>query len=75
MADTFSLWDEMKTYARQYAASDRPLPVDAECELWLEQIVARSLHGMTLQREVFDFYAGELCAMIRDFRDETRQTA
>jgi hypothetical protein len=75
MADSFSLWDEIKAYARQYAVSNRPLPMDAECELWLERMVGGSLRGEPLGREVFDFYARELCAMIRDFRDGMQQSA
>ena len=69
MADTFSLWDEMKAYARAYAVADRPIPVDADCELWLEGILAKKLPQQNdMRREAREFYARELCAMIRDFR-------
>ena len=70
MADTFSLWDEIKAYAKRYAESDRPLPWDHECEQWLEEIVARTLRGQGIGRDAFEFYARELCAMIRDFRED-----
>lgn len=64
------LWTEIKAYAKRYAESDRRLPLDAECELWLEAIISSRVDSAQTRREAFDFYAGELCAMIREFRDE-----
>lgn len=70
MGDTFSLWDEIKAYAREYAASGRPVPCDGEYEAWLRAHVARNLSGNPERAEAFAFYAQELEAMVRDFREE-----
>ncbi len=67
---TFTLWDEMKTYAKTYAASDRPLPVDAECERLLQEMIGRNLPEVHFRDKAFEFYAGELCKMINDRREE-----
>jgi hypothetical protein len=63
---TFDIWDEIKQYADEYAESDRPLPLDEECEEWLRALLRRK--GTALPADAFDFYAAELCAMIEDRR-------
>jgi hypothetical protein len=73
MPDMFALWTEIKAYAKRYAESDRPLPLDAQCEMWLEAIIRSRLVEERLRSEAFEFYAAELCAMIRDFREERIQ--
>lgn len=64
MPDTFWLWDELKAYARDYAATDRSLPIDVECEIWLERLLVERLPQTNLNGEVRRFYTQELCAMI-----------
>jgi hypothetical protein len=70
---TFSIWDEIKHYAEQYAESDRPLPLDEDCEQWLRALLRRT--GTTLREDAFDFYAAELCAMIEDRRAKRSQAS
>ena len=65
---TFNIWNEIKQYADEYAASDRPLPLDEECEEWLRALLRRC--GTVLTDDAFDFYAAELCRMIEDRRAE-----
>jgi hypothetical protein len=74
MPDTFALWNEIKAYAKRYAESNRPLPLDSECEIWLGAIIAARLPDARLRKEAFEFYSVELCAMIADFRSESVQT-
>lgn len=69
MADTFTLWAEIKSYARDYAASDRPLPWDKECQLWLKAHVFRGLNGDPGRHEAFEFYAQEIKNLIRSIRE------
>lgn len=65
---TFNIWDELKRYAEQYAKSERPLPLDEECDEWLRALLRRS--DTALPADAFDFYSAELCAMIEDRRNE-----
>ena len=67
------VWEELKRYSFEYARSDRPLPIDAECEEWLQAILNR--HDIRVTTEAFDFYTSELCAMIEDHRNQREQTA
>ena len=68
MNSTFALWDEMKAYAKTYAASDRPRPFDAECERLLQEMIGRNLPETHLRVKAFEFYAIEMCRMIADLR-------
>jgi len=61
-----TLWNDLKTHAAQYAASDRPLPVDEECERWLLDALAS--HGLHASERTIEFYSSELCALIEDYR-------
>lgn len=70
---TFVVWDELKRYAFEYAESDRPLPIDKDCEDSLQAILDR--HDVRVTAEAFDFYTGELCAMIEDHRHKRERTA
>ena len=67
---SFTVWQELKAYAKTYADSDRHLPVDGECEHWLQQIIQQNVDQVRLRDDVFAFYAAELCAMITDYRRE-----
>ncbi|MFN2449696.1 MAG: hypothetical protein ABR508_07880 [Candidatus Baltobacteraceae bacterium] len=69
---TFSLWRELKRFAKTYAASTRPLPSQAECRDWLEEVVDRKLVGERISEEAFRFYSGELAAMIAALRHEPK---
>lgn len=65
---TFTLWDEMKAYAKTYAASDRPMPFDAECQRLLQEMIGRNLPDVHFRHKAFEFYAVEMCRMISDLR-------
>ena len=67
---SFTIWQELKAYAQTYADSDRPLPIDSECERWLRQIIQQNVDQVRLRDDAFAFYAAELCAMITDLRRE-----
>lgn len=70
MGTTFSLWAEVKAYAKGYAESDRPLPCDEPCRKWLREIIDRHLLYDRQRHEAFDFYASELDEMIAGHRRE-----
>jgi hypothetical protein len=66
------LWEDMKAYAADYASSDRPLPVDEECEMWVRGTLRRS--GIdSLKPDALEFYVSELCEMIRKQRAAREQ--
>ena len=69
---TFTLWDEMKAYAKTYAASDRPMPVDADCERLLQEMIVKNVPDAHFRDKAFEFYAVEMCRMISDLRDYQR---
>ncbi len=62
------LWSDLKAYAAEYARSERPPPIDEECENWLREALRR--HNLTLPSDAFEFYSNELCALIEDYRRE-----
>lgn len=71
MRKTFSLWDEVKTFAKDYACADRPLPLDAEALRWLRRVITLKLDGeRSNKKELFEFYRRELSAMIRTEREK-----
>ena len=59
----------MKVYAKTYAASDRPMPVDAECERLLQEMILKNLPDPHLRDKAFEFYAVEMCRMISGLRE------
>lgn len=67
---TFNIWDEIKQYAETYAKSGRPLPLDDECDKWLCALLQRN--DATIPDDAFDFYSGELCALIEQRRAALR---
>ena len=67
-AITFQLWDEIKEHARTCAAGNSPLPSDLECDGWLRDLLKN--HACELPEPVFDFYAGELCALMAGYRGD-----
>jgi len=68
VSGTFTLWEELKAYAKSYADSDRPLPVDGQCEQWLRALLDRHIDARYAAGEAFDFYSAELHAMVEDYR-------
>lgn len=60
----FSLWNDIKAYARAYAGSARALPVDDEAKMWLHAVVNKHVPFEQLGPEAFEFYVAELQAMI-----------
>jgi hypothetical protein len=68
MIGTFALWDELKAYAHEYVASERPEPIDAIAEGWLRATIASALLLENAPDGVFDYYRNELCVMIADHR-------
>lgn len=70
MSGTFTLWEELKAYAKSYADSDRPLPVDPICEQWLRALLTRYIDVRYAGAEAYDFYSAELHAMVEHYRDQ-----
>jgi hypothetical protein len=65
---TDSLSNELKAYAVEYARSDRPLPLDDECDDWLRTLLRRE--QIFLPPDAFDFYSAELCNMVAEYRQK-----